>query len=82
MSKNSDDMRVYMNDTSRAGLINAQKGGFLFWLIFAPLSFWMYDWGISWGQVVTFSCGVFFGYWMSLGWIKAKAARMDLPSLQ
>lgn len=76
MSKlDEDNWTVYTDDDSYSKITKAGNAGMLLWIIFGVVSFWEYDWGISWGQVVTFVSGIFFGYWMALSWVRGHAGR-------
>jgi len=76
MSKN--ETRLWMSDTVYAKIINIKNGNAWMWVMASVLSFYLNDWTISWGQVVTFISGFFFGYLCSMSWVRDRAGRMNL----
>lgn len=78
MSKNREDLQLYCDEGSYSRIRQAGGGAFVLWLVTLIGSLWVYDWAISWGQILSYSSGCMIGYWLCIQWIKSNTGRLDL----
>ena len=79
MSKpNRDDWTVYMDDEAYGKMVAGTRGSVCMWVALGSISFYLYDWDVSWGQVATFGCGMMAGYFSAISWVRNHAGRMSI----